>query len=85
MISLFTLLISTMALSYVPVIQDEQVEEIVYFYAEPPDNYGSADNLNHSSWKRTKRFMLVSPPTKRINIWKTIRMVFPPIDLSERG
>ena len=84
MTSLFALLISTLALSHVPIIPDEPQKEVVYFYAEAPEQQGSADILGGEA-TRKQRFMIIPPPVKHVNIWKTIKQIFPPIDLSERG
>ena len=86
MTSLLALLISTLALGYIPLAPEEPKVAVQYFYAEAPANYGSADNLDYSDGGREERFMIIPPPPiKHVNIWKAIRLVFPPVDFTERG
>ena len=84
MTSLLTLLISTLALGHIPLEPEEPKVAVQYFYATAPEQYGSPDTPRHIS-NREERFMIIPPPTKHINIWKTIKIIFPPVDLSERG
>ena len=79
MTTLLALLISTMALSYIPLEPEEPKVAIQYFYAEAPANYGSADNLNYSDGKREERFVIIPPPQiKHIDILEVIKLTFPP-------
>ena len=85
MTSLIALLVSTLVLSHIPMTQEEPKTAVQYFYAEAPEQYGSPDRPGRTA-KRTERFMIIPPPpTKYINIWETIRLAFPPVDLSEKG
>ena len=84
MTTLLALLISTLALSHIPLVPEEPKVAVQYFYATAPEQYGSPDTPRHIS-KREERFMIIPPPIKHVNIWKAIRLAFPPVDFTERG
>lgn len=68
-------------------IPEEKLEyKVQYVYAEAPATKGSQDDLSYGGKTVTRRGIILPPiPIKKLTIIDTIKVIFPPIDLSERG
>lgn len=86
MTSLMALLVSSLILNANYANIDLVVEpQVQYVYAEAPAVPPSTDRLGGKSTRRVRGMILPPMKAKQPTIINQIRLVFPPLDLSERG